>query len=106
MNSPAKIQNKAAASAAEPSRWQAELALGFAATKRGVVLQHCRHQGPLYVQKPFYPEGRQLPHVYLLHPPGGLVSGDKLQINVAMARDTQALISTPGAGRVYRARAY
>lgn len=86
------------------SRWQAELNLGLVNTARGTVLRRCRHKGPLYVQKPFYPEGRELAHLYLLHPPGGMVSGDDLKINVETASHAQALVTTPGAGRVYRAR--
>lgn len=89
----------------EQSTWQAELSLGLSKTERGSVLKTCRHQGPLYVQKAFYPEGRDLAHLYLLHPPGGMVSGDDLGINVDMSPDAQALITTPGAGRVYKARA-
>ena len=88
----------------EQSTWEAELSLGLAKTARGTVLKQCRHKGPLYVQKAFYPEGRDLAHLYLLHPPGGMVSGDDLRINVAMASDACALITTPGAGRVYKAR--
>ena len=86
------------------STWQARLDLGLAKTERGTVLRRCSHKGPLYVQKPFYPEGRGLAHLYLLHPPGGMVSGDDLQISVTTEADAQALITTPGAGRVYRAR--
>jgi urease accessory protein len=86
------------------STWQAELNLGLANTERGTVLRRCSHQGPLYVQKPFYPEGRELAHLYLLHPPGGMVSGDDLRINVETGAHAQALVTTPGAGRVYRAR--
>ncbi|MDF2181046.1 urease accessory protein UreD [Neptuniibacter sp. CAU 1671] len=88
-----------------PATWLAELALGFRSTPRGVVLHRNRHKGPLYVQKPFYPEGRDLAHVYLLHPPGGIVSGDHLQISIELEPQSRALITTPGAGRVYRARA-
>jgi urease accessory protein len=58
----------------------------------------------LYVQKPFYPEGRDLAHVYLLHPPGGLVSGDRLTVDIQLQTDARVLVTTPGAGRVYRAR--
>ncbi len=88
----------------EPSRWQARLNLRLQAGPRGTRLVENRHQGPLYVQKPFYPEGPELAHLYLLHPPGGLVSGDHLQISVELGSHTQALLTTPGAGRVYRAR--
>ena len=86
------------------SSWQAQLSLGLAKTARGTVLKTCSHRGPLYVQKPFYPEGRELAHLYLLHPPGGMVSGDDLQISVTTQAQAKALITTPGAGRVYRAR--
>ena len=86
------------------STWQASLTLGLEKTARGTVLRRCQHRGPLYVQKPFYPEGPELAHLYLLHPPGGMVSGDDLQIQVNTGTDAQALVTTPGAGRVYRAR--
>ena len=87
------------------NRWQAHLSLHLALTKRGMVLKNTSHQGPLYVQKAFYPEGKDLAHLYILHPPGGLVSGDKLQINVQADQHVKVLLTTPGAGRVYRARA-
>lgn len=101
MNMPAMTEVNAQTA---PSRWNAELALGLTKTSRGTVLKSCRHQGPLYVQKPFYPEGRELAHLYLLHPPGGMVSGDTLQISADLTENAKALITTPGAGRVYRAR--
>lgn len=88
----------------EPSQWHAFLTLGFSKTARGTVLKTCDHKGPLYVQKPFYPEGPETAHVYLLHPPGGLVSGDQLTITASLSENTHVLITTPGAGRVYRAR--
>lgn len=88
-----------------PSQWHAFLTMGFAHTRRGVALKTCEHKGPLYVQKPFYPEGQDRAHIYLLHPPGGLVSGDRLTISSNQQADTKVLITTPGAGRVYKARA-
>jgi urease accessory protein len=85
--------------------WPAHLHLQFANTERGTRLWRKTQHGPLYVQRPFYPEGSELAHVYLLHPPGGLVSGDKLAVQLQLAEQTQVLCTTPGAGRVYRARA-
>ncbi|TBR42488.1 urease accessory protein UreD [Marinomonas agarivorans] len=87
-----------------PSTWHAFLSLDFVKTPRGTVLKHSQHKGPLYVQKSFYPEGKAVAHTYLLHPPGGIVSGDCLHITANLAQDTHVLITTPGAGRVYRAR--
>ncbi|WP_428242112.1 urease accessory protein UreD [Gynuella sp.] len=85
-------------------RWEADIRLQLTATGRGTRLLRNEHRGPLYVQKPFYPEGQECAHIYLLHPPGGLVSGDRLHVYVALDTEAQALLTTPGAGRVYRAR--
>ncbi|MEX2333299.1 MAG: urease accessory protein UreD, partial [Pseudohongiella sp.] len=90
--------------AGEASEWHASLALQFRQQSRGCRLVSNIHHGPLYVQKPFYPEGADLAHVYLLHPPGGLVSGDRLVINIRLDNGARVLVTTPGAGRVYRAR--
>lgn len=88
--------------------WQAGLKLGFEQVSREgqakTILRENTHFGPLSVQKPFYPEGPDVAHVYPLHPPGGIVSGDQLNIDVMVANKAHALMTTPGAGRVYRAR--
>ena len=84
------------------SSWQARLELGFRATAGRTVLAHRRHVGPLVVQRPFYPEGG-ICHVYLLHPPGGIVGGDTVELQVQSAADSHALITTPAATKFYRA---
>ncbi len=81
--------------------WHAELELGFRQNQRRTQLAHRRQRGPLAVQRPFYPEGG-LCHVYLLHPPGGLVGGDRLDIRVQVEPGASALITTPGATKFYR----
>lgn len=68
------------------------------------VISGVVHKGPLYVQKAFYPEGPELTHVYPLHPPGGLVSGDELIVQLDVGSKAHVLMTTPGAARVYRAR--
>ena len=84
--------------------WPASVELGLRSEAGRTRLARCSHNGPLYVQRPFYPEGREHPHLYLLHPPGGIVSGDCLDIEVDVAANSGALVTTPGATRVYRAR--
>jgi len=93
--------------------WQAELRLRFngdtphflangAAPQFGrtrLVERH--HHGPLVVQRPFYPEGDPC-HVYLVHPPGGVVGGDELRIDVQVDEGAHALITTPAATKFYR----
>jgi len=81
--------------------WLGQLKLEL--EKRGdkTLLVHSAHVGPLRVQRPFYPEENGCCHIYLLHPPGGMVLGDLLQINIAAAADATALITTPSAGKLY-----
>jgi urease accessory protein len=43
--------------------------------------------------------------VYLLHPPGGLVAGDELQIDAHVESGAHALLTTPAAGKLYRSPA-
>jgi urease accessory protein len=81
--------------------WKADLRLGFTARQGKTLLTERRHQGPLMVQRPFYSEDGVC-HVYLLHPPGGVVGGDELTINVRAGARTHALITTPAAGKFYR----
>jgi urease accessory protein len=82
--------------------WSAELELGFDVVAGRSVLVHKRHHGPLTVQRPFYPESADLAHVYLLHPPGGIVSGDQLFVQVDVASGARALVTTPAATKFYR----
>ena len=85
-------------------RWAASLALRFANRDGVTRLVQARHQGPLRVQRPFYPEGSQEAcHVYVLHPPGGLVSGDALTIRAHIEREAHALLTTPAANKLYKA---
>lgn len=88
--------------------WAASLTLGFDARIDGNTritrLSKAQHYGPLRVQRPFYPEGRDgCCHLYLLHPPGGVASGDALQIDVTVASGAHALLTTPAANKLYRA---
>lgn len=53
------------------------------------------------MQRSFHPEG-SVCHNYLIHPPGGLVGGDQLQLDVHLAADTDVLLTTPAAGKFYR----
>jgi urease accessory protein len=84
------------------SGWQAELELRFALEGGRTVLRERRHRGPLQVQRAFYPEGTDLCHVYVLHPPGGLVAGDSLEVKVQVDAGARVLMTTPAAGKVYR----
>jgi len=81
--------------------WRARLELGFVPGPGRTVLRHRRHYGPLRVQRTFHPEGDPC-HSYLLHPPGGVVGGDTIEIDVSTAAGAHALLTTPAAGKFYR----
>ena len=96
--------NKASAFKGLKNKWLASLFLEFAIKSNVSQLVKTSRRGPLNVQKAFYPEGKDCAHVYLLHPPAGIVSGDELNIEVCIQDSAHALITTPGANRFYRAR--
>lgn len=82
--------------------WAAELELGFEVVAGRSALTRNRHRGPLAVQRAFYPESGDLAHVYLLHPPGGVVAGDRLTVCAQLAPGARALVTTPAATKFYR----
>lgn len=82
--------------------WKAQLSLGFERRGESTVLSKREHFGPLRVQKALYPEGPDVCHAIVLHPPSGLAGGDELEIGVHTAAGSHALLTTPGAGKWYR----
>ena len=81
--------------------WHAQLQLDYSVEAQRTVARHT-HSGPLRILQSLYPEGDQICHNVLVHPPGGLVGGDTLDIQVHAHSGSHALITTPGASRFYR----
>ncbi|MCI0913819.1 urease accessory protein UreD [Pseudomonas putida] len=81
--------------------WSAYLQLRFVERAGVTRLGARRHFGPLLVQRPFYPEGAPC-HVYVLHPPGGIVAGDRLELDLQLEPGSHALLTMPGASKFYR----
>ena len=101
MNAALPLAPEARAAPVDAAGWQACLELDFAHRGERTVMVRRRHQGPLMVQSPFYPEGGTC-HVYVLHPPGGVVAGDALRIDINARAGSQVLLTTPAAGKFYR----
>jgi urease accessory protein len=82
--------------------WDASLELGFEARCGRTVVAVRRHHGPLAIQRAFYPEGDGTCHAYILHPPGGVVGGDRLSVRASADTGARVLLTTPAATKFYR----
>ncbi len=85
--------------------WPARLKACVGRSGERSALVGLDHRGPLRVQKALWPEGPDPVHLILLHPPGGIAGGDSLVTEIEVRPDAHALLTTPGAGRWYRADA-
>ena len=81
--------------------WHAQLNLDYTLEAGRTVARH-HHTGPLRILQSLYPEGDAVCHNVLVHPPGGLVGGDTLDLQISAQAGTHGLITTPGATRFYR----
>lgn len=85
--------------------WNASLNLNYSLREASSGLKtvaHFSHTGPLRILQSLYPEGDAICHNVLVHPPGGLVGGDTLDLTIDVAPGAHGLLTTPGATRFYR----
>jgi urease accessory protein len=81
--------------------WRARLELRFAARDGATRLVHNRHHGPLRLIRALpLDDGRC--QAVIVHPPGGLVGGDRLDLDVSLDPGARVLCTTPGAQKWYR----
>jgi len=81
--------------------WHARLRLSLA-RQEGRSVARFEHEGPLRILQTLYPEGDAICHNVLVHPPGGLVGGDRLEVDVQVGEGAHGLVTTPAAARFYR----
>jgi urease accessory protein len=86
---------------AAPGGWAGSLTLSYSRAGER-TRSFDLHEGPLRVLRSLYPEGPSICHQVLVHPPGGIVGGDSIDIRIDLGPESHALITTPGATRFYR----
>ncbi len=87
--------------------WRGSLQLDYRCDGHGPqatprTVSRSRHDGPLRVLASLYPEAASVCHNVLVHPPGGVVGGDTLAVEVDLQPGAHALVTTAGATRFYR----
>jgi urease accessory protein len=81
--------------------WEAQLRLRFGVYEGKSFLSERHHVGPLVVQKSLYPEGKDVCQVLIIHPPGGIAGGDRLDMEFSVESGARAQLTTPGAAKWY-----
>ena len=83
--------------------WHAELELAYAldgATTRPVQRLH---KGPVGVMKHLHAVGPQVWQHIIVHPPGGIAGGDRLDLTARVGKGAWTQLTSPGAAKWYRA---
>lgn len=88
--------------AEQAAGWSASLELSYERRGARTVLSRRQHRGPLVAQKTLYPEGDSVCQTVIVHPPGGIVGGDELNLSVQIRAEANVQLTTPGAARWYR----
>lgn len=82
--------------------WQGQLHLVYADRAGTTVPIWSEATAPLKLQKPLYPDSARTCHSVLVHTAGGMVGGDQLDLQVQLQPQTQVLITTAAANKIYR----
>ncbi len=82
--------------------WHGRLNLVYANRSGSTQIIRNQMQAPLKVQRPFYPEGKEVCHSVILHTAGGVVGGDRLSSNFHLQPNAKALITSAAASKIYR----
>ena len=107
----ASVQTAGSGHEFTPQRhWSAQLEATCAVRRGKTVLTKLNFAGPLNLKALLYPEPKYQDvapaEAILLHPPGGLVSGDDLSISLTTEPNARLLVTTPAATKIYGADQY
>ncbi len=79
------------------------LQLGLRRHDARTVLHHCYAHTPLRVLRPVYLDNSGAAYLYVLNPCGGVLGGDTYCMDVTLAADAHAYVTTPSATKLYAA---
>lgn len=82
--------------------WHGDLNLVYHYRSDTTLLTHTYAKAPLKIQRPFYPEGKEICHSVLLHTAGGVVGGDYLTQEIKLQPEAKTLLTTAAASKIYR----
>lgn len=89
----------------QKSHWQGTLDLRFDTANGKTLPTKSYSTSPLRIQRPFYPAAApENCQSVIVHTAGGMVGGDRLQMAIAAEPDTQVLVTTAAAHKVYRSQ--
>lgn len=78
------------------------LSLKFARENQRTVLLESFSKIPMQAFQPFYLDETGCAYTYLVNPTGGLVSGDRIEIEIALDEHAHVFVSTPSATKIYK----
>ena len=84
--------------------WRGSISLETRKERGSTRLSSLQHEGPLRIQRPFLQDDGSC-HIYLIHPPGGVVGGDTLIVKFQGHENTNTLITSSAASKFYSCEA-
>lgn len=88
------------------SPWSGEVKLTYERRHHSTQPIATYAQVPYKLQRPFYPQGKGICYTTILHTAGGIVGGDELSQSIQLKPQTQAVITTAAASKVYRSNGF
>lgn len=82
--------------------WQGVINLVYEYQPQETKVKSVFSQAPFKIQQSFYPEGKSICHSVILHTAGGIAGDDILSQNIHLCPQSQVLITTPSATKIYR----
>ncbi|MBW4581301.1 MAG: urease accessory protein UreD [Tildeniella nuda ZEHNDER 1965/U140] len=82
--------------------WRGSLKLVYASHEQATRVAYAQARAPLKMQRSLYPEGKVVCHNIILHTAGGIVGGDRLDLDIQLQPYANALLTTASAGKIYR----